>query len=215
MVELTNHYRTLETIETPGIAEKIRGISEAKTFKKWIEGRIKLFRNKNNQEMVFALEGVKQAYLKFHPEIENPKVYMESWRGKSGFEVTPYPEYFDVVDYRKSDKYMEAKDLHHKVYKTAVVGVLKTLNGLKIGESMKTRDFAEKWCRINHIWENSEGKKTFDNDGFNWSNVQGCRATLFSLYYPLKVLEFYKVIEHKKSGKIIKLKEKFEFLEQI
>jgi len=198
----------IETIQVNGNPQEIWGIKTAHSFRGYLNGRIAHFMKVKNIEETMKLKTILGVYDKFHPELESVKVYLEPWRGKSGFEVVSFPEYFDVIDYRKKDKYEEGKELHHKVYKNSILAVQKALNELKIGDKVKTRDFAEIWARINHIWENAEGKKIFDNNGYNWSNIQGCRATLFEMYYSLKVFEWFKIIEHKKSGYIIKLKEK-------
>jgi hypothetical protein len=201
----------IETIQIRGNPQQIMGIKSAKTESSYIQAKINHFRKYPNikftgNEIAMMFESILAIHKKFYPELESVKVYLEPWRGKSGYQLIPYTEYFDVIDYRKKDKYEEGKELHHKVYKNSILAVQKALDEIKTGDKIKTRDFGEIWARVNHIWENAEGKKIFDNNGYNWSNIQGCRKTLFDLYYSLKVYEWYKIIEHKKSGYIIKLK---------
>lgn len=210
MVEVKNpNIEKIETLETPGIAENIKGLSSAKSFKTWLESRINLFRKRNNLEMVYSLEGVKSAYLKFHPQ-EVREIELEPWRGHSGFDVLKYPDHFEVIEFRKIDKDSKPKELRHKVYRKEIIQITKTLESSELNKRYKTREFAEIYCRINHLWKNAEGKDIIDNDGFNFSNLSGCRESYFDFYYCLKILEFYKIIKYEKSGHITKLKEKYE-----
>ena len=202
-----NEPKAVYNVETPGETDKIVGLSKAKNVRGWIQGRKYVFRN--NPEINSILQGFLQVYNKFHPEMKS-RVALKGWKGKSGFNVIQYPDYFDVIDWRKEEPNSKPKEMSHKVSKDSLNRVLKTLSKLSIGDKCKTREFAKIWAKTNEIYKNNEGKDIFGEDGFNFSNISGCRATYFDLYYPLKVLEFYKMIEYKKSGKIIKLKNNFE-----
>lgn len=201
-------YKPVETskIEVNGNIQEIYGIKTAKSFRGYMQGRINYFSNKDKQTemMLRAILGV---YDKFHPE-SKIDVNIESWKGKSGIQIIEYPEYFDCIEFRKHDEFNEPKELHHKLYKTAFNSVYKAFQSIKIGDRYKTSDFAEIWARINHIWENADGNKIIDNNGFNFANISGCRQTYFEFYYSIKVLEkHYLAVRYEKAGYITKIKE--------
>jgi hypothetical protein len=116
-----------------------------------------------------------------------------------------------MTEWRKKDEFSEPVEVHHKLFKKSFNSVYKAFQTLELKKKYKTSEFAEIWCRTNHIWENAEGNKIIDNNGFNFANVSGCRRTYFDFYYSIKVLEkHYHVVLYEKTGHLTKIKEELE-----
>lgn len=206
----TRPLENIETIETKSTIDRVFGLSSAKSERDWINAQIRRCIKANNHEMLRILEGFAKVHNHFYPE-SKIDVDLESWKRKSGVNIIVYPEYFDCIEWRKPDEFSEPKELHHKLYKNSFNQVYKAFQTIKLNQRYKTPEFAEIWARINHIWENADGNKIIDNNGFNYANVSGCRRTYFDFYYAIKVLEkHYKVIKYEKSGHLTKIRENLE-----
>jgi len=205
MVEI-NAYKQIETVENEGDPTKIWGISSAKSMRGAFQGKISHFMKFPNakysgKDLEMTLRGLMALYDKFHPEVKVP-IEIKGWKGKSGFEVIKFPDYFEVIEWRKPDPNSEPKRISNKVSLVdlnAFIGVLKALG---FNKTYQTKEIAMEWAKLNKIWENAHGKKIFDSDGFDYSRISGCRTTFMSLYYPLKVCEFYGLVEYGKTGTI-------------
>jgi hypothetical protein len=203
----------VERVETEGVVDKIQGISKARSFRGWLQGRINVFLKQAQRGSRFAndmektLKTVLNVYNKFHPETK-VALEIEGWKGKSGVQIIAHPEYFECIEFRKQAPGEEPKKVINKVYKKDFNDFLVVLGKLELNKRYATREVAEIWCRTNHIWNNYHGRKIFDNQtGFNFANVAGCRSSYMRFYYPIKICEYYKLIKYEKRGFITRLKE--------
>jgi len=217
MAEITINVPQIETEIELGNKNTDKIIGNAKSFKGMIQGRINHFLKYpdikfTGREVEQLLTALMRSYQTFHPETK-VAVELNPSKGKSGFQVNVFPEYFQIIEWRKIEsseewiKHRKAKQLTYTVYKKAFNEVLRALASIEIGKRYKTSEFAEIWARTNHIWENKDGRKLIDNDGFNFANLSGNRKTYFPFYYSIKILEHYKIIKYEDSGHITKLKE--------
>jgi hypothetical protein len=211
MAEITINHKQTETIVEQADVIRMKGVSSARSVKGFLQGKINHFLRYpdvkySGREIVNMLEGLLNIYNHFHPLVP---IEIEGWRGKSGFEVIKIPQGYKVIEHRKSDPDSEVKEIAYTVYQNDITAILKAMAKLFLGKEYQTREVAQIYCLENRITKNAEGKDIFQEGTFNFSNVSGCRATYFRFYYSLKVLEFYKMIEYKKSGKIRKLKDSF------
>ena len=202
--------KNIEKIESEGDSSQIWGIKSCKSYRGYLQSKINGFVRNSNKEMEMCMRGLLMAYNQFHPELK-ASVEIRGWKGKSGFDVKEYPNYFEVIEYRKEETNAVPKKITHKVYRNSLNRVLKVIKNLMLGEKQPTKTIARLWAKENKIWVNKDGKKIFDSDGFNFANISGCRATYFDFYYPLKILEFYKMIKYYKSGHIEKISNSVEF----
>lgn len=181
-----------ETIETLGSAEHIKGISSAKSFRTWLQSRINLYRRRNNLEVVFMLEGIKQAYDKFHPSLST-SINIDAKYGVSGIQkVIEKIDFFEVTTWRKSGPFII------NIPKHDVECVIKALASLNMKENIKTEHIAAAYCRIAGINDNNKGKPLFDEHGFIWNNFFGWRIAHLRFTILLGLLSIKGLIHYEK-----------------
>jgi len=211
MVEVINN-KVTESIVHKGDISKVYGMGSCKSFRSWCYSRLKHFIKTNNKEYEMIIRHILMVYDKFHPETKVP-VEIKGWRGKSGIEVTKFPNYFEVIEWRKPKPNCEAKRISNKISFEDYNALINVLKGLELDKIYPTKEVARIWARINKIFVNSHGKKIFDIDGFNYGNIAGCRSTYMLLYYPLKIASHYKLIEYGKSGTIKRISKSLDVQE--
>ena len=210
-----------ETIVKKGeYTDILKKRSSEKSYRGWIIGKIKEFTQRGNVlvsdlEARAIFKACLDKYNQYHPE-RKAIIELSRFKGISNLKFDVFPDKIEVRTWRKVENpngTIENKEMKHVVLKQHLIFVLKAFERLSLGKRCKTREFAEIWARENGIWVNVEGKRIFDEKGFNYSNISGCRATFFMMYYPLKCLEYFGAIRYEKSGYITKLKDKIEIQE--
>lgn len=185
-----------------------------KNFKSFIQAKANYFAkypntNYSGQELNNLLTEIKKVYLEFHPSLK-ATVNINGWRGKSGVEVINYPDYFEVIEYRKSAPGEIAKKVTNKITKQDFNNFLMVLNKLVINKRYLTKEVAKMWAIENKIYTNYHGRRIFDSEGFDYSRISGCRSTFMMFYFPIKIAEHYGLIKYGKRGWITRLDKTLE-----
>lgn len=189
-------------------------ISTAKNIRTFIKAQLEIIRKDkiemDNTDLIFFLEDI----LKKYDELElKATVNLKAWKGEGDLIIQRYPNYFIVREPRKienEDGSYHIDFISHNIPLDDVLRAAKALNCLSLNIRLPTRKFAQIWCAENGITKNDDEKDIFDKEGFNFPMVSGCRPTYFRLYYPIKILQHYGVIQYYKSGAIRKIKDKFD-----
>lgn len=209
IVVKTPSIQDVERIEISGNIHEIYGIKSSKSFKGYMNARIKHFIKVGNKEEEMKLRTILGVYERFHPALKET-ININGWKGKGTFQVQEFPEYFLITEWRKIDwkdkeSGEEAKPVETKLYRKDFNNFLKAFFMLEIGKKYATKEVAEIWARENHLWENAHGKKIFSNDGFDYSRISGCRTTYMLIYYPIKILQEKDLIHYEKHGFVTRL----------
>jgi len=206
MIEV-NVNSQVETIESPGAVDKIVGISSAKSMVGWLDGRINVFRNRNNQEIVKILECCKQVYGRFHPVVKK-EILLKKFKGESGIQIIKLPNCFETIQFRKTDDGI--KEIRNKVELYEIIPLILVLKGVELNKKYKTRYIAQEYCKTAKIELNSKGRKLFDENGWNFEMFFGDRKLYCKFNIMLKILEYYEFIAYYKCGEIERLVDNFE-----
>ncbi len=185
-----------------------------RNFRTFMDSKIRHFArfpttNYSGQELHNLLNEILKVHNSFYPTLK-AEVHIAGWRGKSGVEVINYPDYFEVIEYRKSAPGEIAKKVTNKITKEDFNNFLIVLNKLIINKRYLTKEVAKMWAIENKIYTNYHGRRIFDAEGFDYSRISGCRSTFMMLYYPLKICEHYGLIEYGKRGWITRLNKSLE-----
>jgi len=193
----------IETYENPIVVDKIKGIHQSHSYIGWLDGRIKIFLKRNNQEMVNILNTCKKSYLVFHP-ILKASVPLQQFKGKSGLRINPYPNYYETIEFRKTDT--EIKKIKHRIPKWKLKQLIQAINPLSLNKKYKTRYVAQEYLKCAGIEGNSKKRKFFDEKGFDFEKFFGSRDIYCPFNLMLKILQYYEFIKYYKNGEILRLK---------
>lgn len=199
--------RQIETIESEGDVMKIRGIKSCKNMRNFLQSRINDQLRYHNKEMEMLLRQILRVYEHFHPQMK-ASVPIKEFKGKSGIQIVKYPNYFETIQFRKTDT--EIKEIRHKITKEQLSMVIKAIKPLNFNEKYKTRYIAQEYCKVANLWENSRKRQFFDKEGFNFEQFSGSRNIYTPFNLCLKILQYYGMINYYKNGEIEKLKDNID-----
>jgi len=146
--------RQTEVILSRG-KEKFEGMTTAKNYRNWVLGRISKYgkgRSPKDLEYRMFFEGILNAYNHFHPEVKLT-VPVESWKGKSSFQILDGIDKIIIVKYQKQEKGEQPKRVETTATKEEVsvlISIIKKLNR----ESIKTRTIAlsfSNYFKLGHL----------------------------------------------------------------
>lgn len=192
----TPKIENIETIESPIVIDKIKGINQAHSFRGWVQGRINVFSNRNNREVELVLREVLSVYEKFHSEelkdIENLKLEIEiigKVKGVGTIEI--YKGFDNHINIKIPIKDKESgivKWTIRELKKEDLNRMIHIVKNLPINEPVSCYKMAEKL-------------------GYEWKIIWKERGKLyFPIYYfPLKFLEASKMIRYDGRGNITRL----------
>jgi hypothetical protein len=133
-------------IEREGNIESFRGKSVAKSFRSWIASKKGQASKKDNLELVFILNEIERAYNHFHPE-KITEVEVDSWKGKSSFEVIKQIDRLIIIKFQRKSKGEEPSEIQTEIGKDEIVSTINSIKELGLsGEGIKTRDLAKSFC---------------------------------------------------------------------
>lgn len=195
-MEVPTKNKVIESIDSPGAIDKFAGVSRAKSFKTWISGRKSIATKRNNLEMLKLLETIEKAYNYYHPN-KIVEVPIDSWKGKSSFEIMLSLDGISIVKYQRPDKHSQPKPIVTDVTKEELNCILESLNGLCYLNDMSTRDLAEKYCKkMYNIDEHYFKKSVWTNREFDWDKFYAYRSLHNKLTLILGALDQLKLIEY-------------------
>lgn len=160
-----------------------------------------------NKQIIFSnndLELIKNRITIIEDKIELPE-----FKGKSGYDIIAFPKIYKIIEYRKIEEQGEIKikKITHTVPVENVKTLWKVIQKYSIGKEIKTSTIAENYCNeigIQDYYAHQSGSFCFRT--FFGSRAKG----YFPFYYSLKVLQYYKVIQHHLYGSIERLAENWE-----
>jgi len=195
--------KQIETIEFDGVVK-----TSAKTYDGFLHGKINHFlrfpyAKYSGKEIELLIRGFLSAYKTFHPTLK-ATIPLEKFKGKSGIKVSPYPNYFETIQYRKTDNGI--KEIKHKIPKWQLKQIINAINPLRIKEKYKTRYIAQEYLKCAEIEKNSKGRRFFDEKGFNFSMFSGSRDIYIPFNTMLLILQYYGFLKYYKNGEIERLK---------
>lgn len=135
-------------------------------------------------------------------------VKLQGWKGKSTIDIIERPDSFLVITYERADQDHEPNKQEHIITKEDINYVIACINILNVDKEtkIKTRDIAEKLCRLRNIKVNREDKDLFPNGSFNWQLFFSDRALHLHLNLCLRILDNFLLIKYR-AGKSQVLKE--------
>jgi hypothetical protein len=98
---------------------KFEGMTTAKTMRNWIIGRISKYgKGRTSQDLEYRMifEGILNAHDFFYPQT-TLEVPVESWKGKSSFEILDLVDSIKIIKYQKSSKGEEPSKIETNVNK--------------------------------------------------------------------------------------------------
>lgn len=126
---------------------KFEGMTTAKNMKGWIQGRINKYAKSRELEYEMFFRGIMNAYDYFHPEVIG-KTEVESWHGKSSFEIIKELDKLIIIKYQKSDKYSEPKEVRTELTKEELTALIDSINYFKGEEAIDTKVLAMKYSKL-------------------------------------------------------------------
>ena len=153
---------------------------KSKTFHGFLIQKIKEARNQGNKEMVFLLHEIYKKYRDFNIDFFNPR----RWRGKSGVSFIEKPEVVISIRHRKIEPYEEPEEVRMELLRTDINRLIWVVSTLNQGQYLKTSEIAEKY---------------YDR---GWKLVFSDRKAHIYLVEMLNYIEYRKVIEYSRSGRI-------------
>lgn len=184
----------IEIIEKEGNMNEIYGIKTSKTFRNYMNSKIKHFVVTNNKEMEMVMKSILNAYDKFHPEIKSD-VILKSWKNKSTFEVIKKPDYFEVTTYQKESEYVEPKEIKTKIQRYEIECLLNAFKGF-VGLDVKTKEIAREYCILTNLRLNSHNKPLFEDGIFSWDRFFSDRSLHMKFNIMLRLLAKLGFIEY-------------------
>jgi hypothetical protein len=112
----------------------------SKTYEGFMIQKMKEARNEGNFDVAELIQVFYKEYKKYR---DSEKVKLDSWKGKSSFEIIEHPDSFDIITFQKPDKFSEPKEIKRNITKQEVNEVLIAICTLNKGVEIKTRDIAE------------------------------------------------------------------------
>ena len=138
------------------------------------------------------------------------KIKLDEFKGKSGYDVIEYPDYFELISWQKTKDNPEPKQRISKVPKEIVGLLWGVLKEYPAGQPISCKIISKRVCEKLGVTRFHRNTRSFD-----WQKFFGARKHsehgYFTLYYnPLKVLEHYGVVKHSSSGMIARISDMFE-----
>lgn len=210
----------MEEIERNKNVEKItkEGVvkTTAKNYLGFLQGKINHFMRfpkvkYSGNEIVMMIRGFLQVHKKFYPEMK-ATVNLKQYKGISGLEIRRFPNYFQTIEHRKKengDGEIEIVVEKHKISRENIEPLIKAIGRLELKKKYKTRYVAQEYLKMADIWEDSKGRKFFDDKGFNFEMFFGSRSIYTPFNIMLKILNYFDYIHYYKSGCVERLKESF------
>lgn len=206
---METYNRPTEIIEKEGNPKKIWGIKSSKTFKSFLESKLKHFTKTNNTEYRLMIKGILDAYNHFEMKKRVvDKIDLPKFKGKSGIEIIEHPNYFEVISYQKTDE--EIKEVKNHISIQDLKPLINAIEPLQSHKKYKTRYIAQEYIKCANMSLNSRGRAFFDENGFNFEGFTGDRKIYLPFNIMLNILKHYEFINYYKSGHIEKLKDKFD-----
>lgn len=164
-----------------------------KTFSGLLQSYLMKAKKDNN---LLMYQFLRELIIEYNGYQRKTRVELESWKGKSGIKVIERPDSFITIRYQK-DKGGEPKEVTKEITKEEVNQVIKSINLTGKKENIKTREIAEKFCRLTNLYINSHGEKLFFNDGsFNFDNFFADRPLHTKFNDILNILSHYRLIKY-------------------
>lgn len=156
----------IERIEKQGDTGEIWGIKSAKTFRDFLNNKIKYFSSRN-QEYMFVMQSILQAYDRFNPQL-NVAVEIEGWQGKSSFQIIKGVEKITIIKYKRKDKNSEPEKQEVEVSNKELSTLIECIKRLDEGKTIETKSLARAYCISLGIMKTTKGKQLFQ--GVFWDN---------------------------------------------
>ena len=135
------------------------------------------------------------------------KEYIEipRWKGKGELYIQKFPKMFLI------NTIISKQPQTFRIQIETVQSMWDVLKNIKKGEELMTRDVAEK-----HLKSLGINRYHKDTGYFKFNALFGERKDYFHLvYYPLKVLQYYELIEYSKKGAVSRLKDDWDIQGEI
>jgi len=124
-------------------------------------------------------------------------IELEGWQGKSGLTITREKNTWTIIEHRKERESKEVKTITHEITQANVQAVWTIIQAnLKIGGSTTSKKLAEKLI-LSKAWGIS-------TDAF-WGGKYRSKYYFPKFYYPLKILDYNKLITYSSGGKITRV----------
>lgn len=133
------------------------------------------------------------------------RITVEQWKGKGQLSIISEPDIFLVGEWQKNPDTGIPTESWYKIPKQNVIAMWDVLQTFNKKEFVKVSTISEKLCRLLKFRRFFRDRGTFDWIKWWGSHRQGY---LPFVYYPLKILSYYKLIEYSKRGKVKRLKDK-------
>lgn len=175
------------------IENLIKRKTEAKTFKCWLIGSIRVAKEDKNEEMRVLLEEVLSKYNELNPKNTQSIIELEiisGWKGKDDINIYEgFENEFIIIEHRKDKETGEVEQSTHTIPHENVNRILFHIKKFQIGEKRKCYDFA-------NVLNFS-----------TWKDLWKERKIYFAeYYYPIKILEKIGIIKYSGRGDITRLK---------
>jgi hypothetical protein len=158
---------------------KKRGNS--KTFKGWLISRMKESRDNKQFDVTELIQVIYKKYLEF----ETSETFKASqWKGKSSITYLEHPDKIIIVKYQKPEPFEQPKEIKVEILIEEINRVLWAIQSLNKGIWLNTSDIAEKVY------------------GKEWKKVFSDRPKHIILTLIFNYLEYKKIIDYKRSGKV-------------
>lgn len=214
MVEIISpNVDRIETIEVSGNIEQIYGVKSSKSFRGYMNSRIKHCLSRGDKETEMMLRAILGVYDKFHSD--KVRVELNGWKGKDEIQFIEKPTSFDIITHQKPDQDSEPKETKHNISKKEINDVIYALNNCKASynkeneEYKDTKDIAEEFCRRRKITHNDKDNNLWAN-GFEWGRFFADRHLHNNLNLCLRLLDRLEVIKYR-AGRSYILKGTFSF----
>lgn len=158
----------------------MEGVKNCKSFKKALETLISQQTRRGNIELQFYTTGILELYKKFHPEklIEVP---VDSWKGKSSFQILKDLDGITIIKYQKPSKGEEPKKVEYRANKEELQAILTAIQTLGNQEGIKTKHLAMIFSR--ELGLNHQSWKEFFADRYYHNLITLILGALDSLGY--------------------------------
>jgi len=153
---------------------KFEGKTTAKNMRGWLKGRICKYSKSNDLELRMVFEGILNAYNHFHPKIEL-EVPIDSWKGKSSFQILDNLDEIVIIKYQKPKKGEEPKRIENRISKDEVKTLINCIKKLseklydKKIPTIETKYLAMAYSRALDLGHN--GWKEFFSDRNNHNKL--------------------------------------------
>lgn len=184
------------------VEKAVTRTTNAKTFEGYLNGSIRVARQEKNLEVAILLEHLLKKYREYQL---TGKIKLKSWKGKSSIQFIKSPDKIIVITYQKKDQDHEPQEVRTEITKEEINYVIASINQYELNKKIRTKEIAEKMCRIADIKENNEGRSLFDRNGFVYQHFFADRRRHIKFNLILRFLDYEKIILYR--GKSIEIKD--------